>query len=106
MSVAAAPALSAPAVAPVASKTRRWLRRYGLPALGALVIVVGHDLGLAARFADQVLVLSEGRLVAQGGPLEALSEKVLSDVFRVGAFRAAYQGGTVIVPWTGNEDAR
>ena len=30
---------------------------------GALVIVVTHDLGLAARFADTVLVLSHGRLV-------------------------------------------
>ena len=35
---------------------------------GALVIVVTHDLGLAARFADTVLVLSEGRLVSQGAP--------------------------------------
>ena len=32
---------------------------------GVLVIVVTHDLGLAARFADTVLVLSDGRLVAQ-----------------------------------------
>ncbi len=36
---------------------------------GVLVIVVTHDLGLAARFADTVLVLSEGRLVAQGAPV-------------------------------------
>ena len=35
---------------------------------GVLVIVVTHDLGLAARFADTVLVLSEGRLVSQGAP--------------------------------------
>ena len=35
---------------------------------GVLVIVVTHDLGLAARFADTVLVLSDGRLVAQGKP--------------------------------------
>src|SRR5438270_5329653 len=33
---------------------------------GVLVVVVTHDLGLAARFADTVLVLSDGRLVAQG----------------------------------------
>ncbi len=42
---------------------------------GMLVIVVTHDLGLAARFADTVLVLSDGRLVAQGAPTEALSER-------------------------------
>ena len=35
---------------------------------GVLVIVVTHDLGLAARFADHVLVLADGRLVAQGAP--------------------------------------
>ena len=35
---------------------------------GVLVIVVTHDLGLAARFADHVLVLADGRLVSQGAP--------------------------------------
>jgi len=66
---------------------------------GALVIVVTHDLGLAARFADTVLVLSEGRLVSQGGPVEALSEQVMADVFRISAYRAEYQREAVIVPW-------
>jgi len=64
-----------------------------------LVIVVTHDLGLAARFADTVLVLSEGRLVAQGAPAQALSEQVMADVFRVSAYRAEYQREAVIVPW-------
>ncbi len=66
---------------------------------GALVIVVTHDLGLAARFADTVLVLSEGRLVSQGAPAEALSEQVMADVFRISAYRAEYQREAVIVPW-------
>jgi iron complex transport system ATP-binding protein len=68
---------------------------------GMLVIVVTHDLGLAARFADTVLVLSEGRLVAQGAPAEALSEAVMSDVFRISAYRAEHQREAVIVPWAG-----
>jgi len=66
---------------------------------GVLVIVVTHDLGLAARFADTVLVLSEGRLVSQGEPAEALSEQVMAQVFRISAFRAEYQREAVIVPW-------
>jgi iron complex transport system ATP-binding protein len=66
---------------------------------GVLVIVVTHDLGLAARFADTVLVLSDGRLVSQGAPAEALSEKVMGDVFRITAYRAEYQREAVIVPW-------
>jgi iron complex transport system ATP-binding protein len=66
---------------------------------GVLVIVVTHDLGLAARFADTVLVLSEGRLVAQGAPAAALSERVMADVFRISAYRAEFERAAVIVPW-------
>ncbi len=66
---------------------------------GVLVLVVTHDLGLAARFADHVLVLREGRLVSQGAPTEALSEQVMADVFRISAYRAEFQSEAVIVPW-------
>ena len=66
---------------------------------GALVIVVTHDLGLAARFADNVLVLSDGRLVSQGAPAEALAEQVMAEVFRISAYRAEFQREAVIVPW-------
>ena len=66
---------------------------------GTLVIVVTHDLGLAARFADTVLVLSEGRLVSQGAPSDALSEQVMAEVFRISAYRAEYRREAVIVPW-------
>jgi iron complex transport system ATP-binding protein len=66
---------------------------------GVLVIVVTHDLGLAARFADTVLVLNGGRLVAQGAPAAALSEQVMADVFRISAFRAEFERAAVIVPW-------
>ena len=64
-----------------------------------LVIVVTHDLGLAARFADTVLVLSDGRLASYGAPAEALSEQVMADVFRISAYRAEHQREIVIVPW-------
>jgi len=67
---------------------------------GVLVVVVTHDLGLAARFSDSVLVLKEGRLVSQGSPAEALSERVLTEVFRISAYRAEYQREAVIVPWS------
>jgi iron complex transport system ATP-binding protein len=67
---------------------------------GMLVIVVTHDLGLAARFADTVLVLSEGRMVSQGAAAEALSDKTMAEVFRISAYRAEYQRETLIVPWS------
>jgi iron complex transport system ATP-binding protein len=66
---------------------------------GTLVIVVTHDLGLAARFADTILVLSDGRLVSQGAAGQALSEQVMAEVFRISAYRAEFQREAVIVPW-------
>ena len=45
------------------------------------VLVSLHDLMLAARFADRVLVLGEGRLVADGAPMDALAPEVLRAVF-------------------------
>ena len=66
---------------------------------GTLVIVVTHDLGLAARFADTLLVLSDGRLVSQGQPADALTDQIMADVFRVSAYRAQHQREAVIVPW-------
>ena len=49
---------------------------------------------------DTVLVLSEGRLVSQGAPADALSEQVMGDVFRISAYRAEYLREAVIVPWS------
>ncbi len=68
---------------------------------GVLVIVVTHDLGLAARFADSVLVMQDGHLAAHGPPAAALSEEILADVFRISAYRAGHQNQMVIVPWAG-----
>jgi iron complex transport system ATP-binding protein len=72
----------------------------GLADNGTLVIVVTHDLSLAARFADTVIVLNGGRLVAHGTPDEALSDKILTDVFRISAYRAGYKDQSVILPWS------
>jgi iron complex transport system ATP-binding protein len=48
---------------------------------GALAIL--HDVNLAARYADRVIVLAKGRMVAAGTPAEALSPAVLSPVFEM-----------------------
>ncbi|MEZ0219462.1 ABC transporter ATP-binding protein [Tardiphaga sp. 1201_B9_N1_1] len=68
---------------------------------GVLVIVVTHDLGLAARFADTVLVMSDGRLAAQGAPQQALSDDIVADVFRISTYRAEHRNETIILPWAG-----
>ncbi|APU17937.1 ABC-type cobalamin/Fe3+-siderophore transport system, ATPase component [Actinoalloteichus sp. GBA129-24] len=51
-------------------------------AAGDAVVVVLHDLGLAAAYADRVAVLACGRLIAAGPPLEVLTSRLLSEVYR------------------------
>ncbi|MBB1253041.1 heme ABC transporter ATP-binding protein [Streptomyces sp. OF3] len=51
-------------------------------AAGDAVVVVLHDLGLAAAYADRVAVLSGGRLVADGPPASVLRAELLSEVYR------------------------
>jgi iron complex transport system ATP-binding protein len=50
---------------------------------GASAAVVTHDINLAAEFADRLLLIKSGRLVALGAPAEVLTEKLISDVFAV-----------------------
>jgi iron complex transport system ATP-binding protein len=40
-----------------------------------------HDLTLAAQFADRLMLLSAGRVVASGEPRHVLDERLLSDCF-------------------------
>ena len=50
---------------------------------GGGVLVSLHDLTLAARIADRVVVLDAGRVVADGAPVEALSPAVLRTTFNL-----------------------
>lgn len=49
---------------------------------GTGVVVVLHDLGLAAAYADKVAVLSGGRIIAYGRPGDVLTAALLSEVYR------------------------
>jgi iron complex transport system ATP-binding protein len=50
---------------------------------GTAVAVTLHDLSLAARHCDRVLVLKDGRLVADGPPAEAFADQTLASVFQI-----------------------
>ncbi len=63
---------------------------------GKGVVVTLHDLNLAARFADRVLVLNEGRLVVDGAPETALTPEILSEVYGVVVRRHAGEVGPLI----------
>jgi iron complex transport system ATP-binding protein len=50
---------------------------------GMIVVMVLHDLAIAARWSDRVVVLHEGRVMADGPPAEAISARVLAEVYKV-----------------------
>lgn len=50
---------------------------------GRTVVMVLHDLGQAARYADHLVVLHEGRLAAAGAPAEVLDAELVRTVFEV-----------------------
>ena len=49
-------------------------------------IVITHDLNLAAEFADEILLLKKGAVVANGKPETVLNRKNLREVFDVEVF--------------------
>jgi iron complex transport system ATP-binding protein len=55
----------------------------GAAATGAGVVVVLHDLNHAARVADQVLLLRDGKVVAHGPPDTVLTEALIAQTYRV-----------------------
>jgi iron complex transport system ATP-binding protein len=61
---------------------------------GLAALVVTHQLNLASRFADRMLLLHEGRPVALGRPAEVLTQDALTRVFRWPVAIAAWSDGS------------
>ncbi|MCE7009223.1 ABC transporter ATP-binding protein [Kibdelosporangium philippinense] len=52
---------------------------------GTTVVMVLHDLNLAARYSDRLVAMRSGKIVAQGAPADVLTENLLRDVFELDA---------------------
>ncbi|MCC2312705.1 ABC transporter ATP-binding protein [Cellulomonas xiejunii] len=52
---------------------------------GTTIVMVLHDLNLAARYADRLVALTDGRLYAQGTPADVVTETMVRDVFGMAA---------------------
>ncbi|QFT31454.1 putative siderophore transport system ATP-binding protein YusV [Labrenzia sp. THAF82] len=57
--------------------------RSAVIARNAIGIVALHDLNLAARFADNLILLGKGRILAQGSPAEVLRKQSIADIYGV-----------------------
>ncbi|WP_336811273.1 ABC transporter ATP-binding protein [Bosea sp. MMO-172] len=70
-----------------------------IAAAGTGVAVVLHDLSLAARFCDRLLLLHQGRGVADGAPDAVLDDTSLAEVFGVTALRGSHAGEPFLLSW-------
>jgi iron complex transport system ATP-binding protein len=73
---------------------------------GTGVVLVLHDLALAARYCDRILLLHEGRIESTGTPVDVLTPSTLESVYRVKSISGTEQGQLYVLPWqvsTGDE---
>ncbi|WP_371377081.1 ABC transporter ATP-binding protein [Sporomusa aerivorans] len=52
---------------------------------GSTIVMVLHDLNLAARFADYLVAVRGGRIIRHGTPAEVMTAEVLRETFRIEA---------------------
>lgn len=69
-----------------------------LAAQGRSTLCTLHDLGLAARWCSRLLLLKEGRLIADGRPSEVLTAEAIRDLYGVEVYRAQVPEGLIIQP--------
>lgn len=65
---------------------------------GALVVTVLHDLTMAARYCDRLLLMDQGRLIADGPPADVLTADTLRHVYGIEAMIERDDGASVVVP--------
>jgi len=65
---------------------------------GISAVMAIHDLNLAARFSDKLVMLKKGVVYASGSPIDLLSEKNISDVYGVEAIVMRSLDKPCIVP--------
>lgn len=63
------------------------------------VLAVLHDLNLAARFCDRLILMAQGRVVCEGAPRAVLTAENLQKVYGVNARIVDSEGDFSVIPW-------
>jgi iron complex transport system ATP-binding protein len=62
------------------------------------VVAVLHDLTLAMRYCDRIILIDQGKIKIDGPP-DLLTDDILAEVYSVDVLRGSYQGQPYILPW-------
>ena len=67
---------------------------------GTAIVAVLHDLTLAARFCDRLVLLLDGRVAVEGDPSAVLAGSKLEQAFQIRVLRGQHLGQNYVVPWS------
>ena len=62
------------------------------------VLVVLHDLNMAHKYCDQLILLNDGIIISQGTPNEVLTDQNLSDAYQIKVHRIKNNHETFLIP--------
>ena len=63
------------------------------------VVVVLHDLALASRFCDRLVLLTRGTILVDGRPDEVMTDANIANAYGVAVVRGEHQGTPYLLPW-------
>ncbi|KAA0941020.1 ABC transporter ATP-binding protein [Sporosarcina sp. ANT_H38] len=67
---------------------------------GTTIVMVLHDINLAARYADHIFALRQGKLIAEGNPSKVITSELIKDVFglRCSVIKDPISGSPYVIP--------
>ena len=67
---------------------------------GTAVVAILHELTLAARFCDRLVLLADGRVQADGLPEDVLTPDSLAAAYRVDSLIGRHENQSFVIPWS------
>ena len=71
---------------------------------GIIVLVICHDLNVASRFSDRMIMFSQGRIYADGTPEEVITPETIHNVYRVNADVTTVQNRPYVIYYAEGEN--
>jgi len=71
---------------------------------GIIVLVICHDLNIASRFSDRIIMFNKGYVYADGTPDEVLTSDAIYDVYKVKAQILSVENRPYVVFHTGETE--